>query len=106
MRRTEERYVIVLGHAAWSTEMSAARAHQLGTGPAEDDGMALDNLLAMARAVERNWCAAWATLGDVREEPRTIVDDTRTFLRVHTPNMPESLLNIVLRFQSSDPVTR
>lgn len=68
--------------------------------------MALDNLLAMARAVERNWCAAWATLGAVREEPRTIVEDTPQFLRVCTPHLSESLLNIVLRYEAPGPVTR
>jgi GNAT superfamily N-acetyltransferase len=68
--------------------------------------MALDNLLAMARAVERNWCAAWATLGTVREEPRTIVEDTPQFLRVCTPHLSESLLNIVLRYEAPGPVTR
>lgn len=68
--------------------------------------MALDNLMMMARAVERNWRAAWMTLGTVNVEPRTIVEDTPAFLRVCTPGLPESLLNIVLRFETPNPVTR
>ncbi|HEV8191009.1 MAG TPA: GNAT family N-acetyltransferase [Ktedonobacterales bacterium] len=68
--------------------------------------MVLDNLLMMARAVERNWCAAWATLGAVSDEPRTMVDDIPAFLRVYTPGQPESLLNIVLRYEAPGPVTR
>ncbi len=68
--------------------------------------MVLDNLLMKARAVERNWCAAWATLGAVSDEPRTIVDDTPAFLRIYTPGQSESLLNIVLRYEASGPVTR
>lgn len=68
--------------------------------------MVLDNLLMMARAVERNWCAAWTTLGAVSNEPRTIVDDTPAFLRVYTPGQPESLLNIVLHYEAPGPVTR
>jgi GNAT superfamily N-acetyltransferase len=68
--------------------------------------MVLDNLAVMARAVESNWCAAWATLGAVRAESRTIVEDTPAYLRVYTPGLPESLLNIVLRYESPGPVTR
>lgn len=68
--------------------------------------MALDNLMMMARAVERNWRAAWKTLGAVNAEPRTIVEDTQAFLRIHTPGLPESLLNIVLGYEASGPVTR
>jgi GNAT superfamily N-acetyltransferase len=67
--------------------------------------MSLDELSALARAVERNWRAAWAALGEVNTEPRSIVDDTGGFLRVYTPGISESLLNLVMSYQSSEPVT-
>ena len=67
--------------------------------------MVLDNLSRLARAVESNWCAAWASLGAVHDELPTYVDDTPEFLRVFTPAAPEMLLNIVLRYAGSAPVT-
>ena len=67
--------------------------------------MSLEDLTALARAVERNWRYAWAALGDVATEPRSIVDDTSGFLRVYTPGISESLLNLVMSYQSPEPVT-
>jgi GNAT superfamily N-acetyltransferase len=68
-------------------------------------GMSLEDLTALARAVERNWRYAWAALGMVETEPRSIVDDTSGFLRVYTPGISESLLNLVMSYQSPEPVT-
>jgi GNAT superfamily N-acetyltransferase len=67
--------------------------------------MSLEEMSALARAVERNWRAAWAALGAVEAEPRSVVDDTTGFLRVYTPGVSESLLNLVMSYQSPDPVT-
>jgi GNAT superfamily N-acetyltransferase len=67
--------------------------------------MSLEDLTALARAVERNWRAAWAALGAVETEPRSIVDDTSGFLRVYTPGITESLLNLVMSYQSPEPVS-
>jgi GNAT superfamily N-acetyltransferase len=67
--------------------------------------MPLEDLTAQARAVERNWRAAWAALGTVETEPRSIVDDTSGFLRVYTPGISESLLNLVMSYQSPELVT-
>lgn len=67
--------------------------------------MALEQMNQMALLVERNWCAAWASLGDVRAEPATIVEDLPHVLRVYTPGDPETLLNIVMRFTSDTNVT-
>lgn len=66
--------------------------------------MSLEDLTALARAVERNWHYAWAALGAVETEPRSIVDDTSGFLRVYTPGISESLLNLVMSYQSPEPV--
>lgn len=60
--------------------------------------MALEQMNQMALLVERNWCAAWASLGAVRVEPATIVDDLPEALRVYTPGLPETLLNMVIRY--------
>lgn len=68
--------------------------------------MALENLSQHARAVEENWRQAWMTLGAVRAQPPTHVDDTPTFLRVYTPGAPEMLLNIVMGYTSGGPVER
>lgn len=68
--------------------------------------MALDQLNQMARLVERNWCAAWASLGRVNAHPPTLVDNTHTALRVYTPGAPETLLNLVMRYADPAPVTR
>jgi GNAT superfamily N-acetyltransferase len=67
--------------------------------------MSLEDLTALARAVERNWRYAWAALGSVATEPRSIVDDTSGYLRVYTPGISESLLNLVMSYQSPEPVT-
>jgi hypothetical protein len=67
--------------------------------------MSLEEMSALARAVERNWRAAWAALGAVEMEPRSVVDDTPGFLRVYTPGVSESLLNLVMSYQSPNPVT-
>lgn len=67
--------------------------------------MALEQLSQRALIVERNWCAAWASLGAVRAEPATIVDDQPEMLRVYTPGAPETLLNIVMRYASAEIVS-
>ena len=67
--------------------------------------MSLEDLTALARAVERNWRYAWTALGTVETEPRSIVDDTSGFLRVYTPGIRESLLNMVMSYQSPAPVS-
>jgi GNAT superfamily N-acetyltransferase len=67
--------------------------------------MVFEQLQRMAQAVEQGWCAAWASLAAVPTEPATIVDDTPEFLRVYTPGIDESLLNLVMRYTSSGPVT-
>jgi GNAT superfamily N-acetyltransferase len=61
--------------------------------------------LRMARAVEANWCAAWASLGKLTTQPHSLDDDTPTMLRVLTPGVPETLMNIVMRYRSPEPVT-
>lgn len=67
--------------------------------------MALDQLDQMARLVERNWAAAWASLSQARATPPTLVDDLPSCLRVYTPGVPESLLNMVIAYHSDTPVT-
>jgi GNAT superfamily N-acetyltransferase len=66
--------------------------------------MGLDEMQRMARAVEDNWSAAWATLGSLPDSPQTYVDDTPGFVRVYTPGAPEMLLNLLMRYTSSAPV--
>jgi hypothetical protein len=63
-----------------------------------------DRLDHLARRVEENWCAAWASLGAVRIEPRTIVEATPECLRVYTPGMPEMLMNMVMGYRATRPV--
>lgn len=72
---------------------------------ASDDAQSDAYHMRMAYAVEANWCAAWASLGLLRSEPRSLVDETPTMLRVVTPGLPETLMNMVMRFRSPDPVT-
>ena len=67
--------------------------------------MAFEELQRLAQAVEQGWAAAWATLGTVTTEPRTIVEDTPEFLRVYTPGLDESLLNLIMRYAAPGPVT-
>lgn len=67
--------------------------------------MALDQLDQMARLVERNWAAAWASLAQARATPPTLVDKLDNCLRVYTPGAPESLLNMVIGYRSETPVT-
>jgi GNAT superfamily N-acetyltransferase len=67
--------------------------------------MALEQVNQMALLVERNWCAAWASLGAVRAEPATVVDDQPDVLRIYTPGVPETLLNMVIRYASAEAVT-
>ena len=67
--------------------------------------MALEQLNQMALLVERNWCAAWASLGGARAQPATIVENLPEMLRVYTPGEPETLLNMVIRYASAQPVT-
>jgi GNAT superfamily N-acetyltransferase len=64
--------------------------------------MALERMNQMALLVERNWCAAWASLGDVCAQPATIVDDLPEALRIYTPGEPETLLNMVIRYADTD----
>ena len=66
--------------------------------------MGMDDMQRMARAVEDNWSAAWATLGRLPDAPQTHVDDTPDFVRVYTPGSPEMLLNLLMRYTSSAPV--
>jgi GNAT superfamily N-acetyltransferase len=61
---------------------------------------ALTSQMRMARAVEGNWSDAWATLGLVDREPRSLVDDTAWMLRVVTPGLPDTLLNMVMRYRA------
>ncbi len=67
--------------------------------------MALERLDQMARLVERNWAAAWASLAQARATPPTFVDRLDNCLRVYTPGAPESLLNMVIGYHSDTPVT-
>ena len=48
---------------------------------ATDDDEPDAQRLRMARVVEANWCAAWASLGRLASDPRSLVDDTPTMLR-------------------------
>lgn len=76
--------------------------------PSTDDPRDTDaavHRLRMARAVEANWCAAWASLGGLTSPPRSLVDDTPAMLRVVTPGLPETLMNIVMRYHTQEPVT-
>jgi len=72
---------------------------------ATDDDEPDAQRLRMARVVEANWCAAWASLGRLASDPRSLVDDTPTMLRVLTPGLAETLMNIVMRYRSPAPVT-
>lgn len=67
--------------------------------------MALEQMQQMALLVERNWCAAWASLGAALAQPATVVDDRPQALRVYTPGVPETLLNMVIRFTGTEPGT-
>lgn len=67
--------------------------------------MALDEVLRMARTVEDDWRRAWISLGAVPTQPRTLVEDTREFLRIHTPGVSETLLNMVMAYSAPGPAT-
>lgn len=67
--------------------------------------MALDQLDQMARLVEGNWAAAWISLAQARATPPTLVDASPAYVRVYTPGVPETLFNMVIRYQSDTPVT-
>jgi GNAT superfamily N-acetyltransferase len=67
--------------------------------------MPFEELQRMARAVELNWAAAWASLGAVAQQPPTLVDDTPDVLRVYTPGVDESLLNLVMHYRAPAPTT-
>jgi GNAT superfamily N-acetyltransferase len=67
--------------------------------------MALDRLSRQAHVVEDAWAAAWASLGALGAQPRTVVDDMPDCLRVYTPGAPDMLLNLVMRYSSSGPIT-
>ncbi|MBF6591601.1 MAG: GNAT family N-acetyltransferase [Ktedonobacterales bacterium] len=64
----------------------------------------LDHLHRLARSVEENWCAAWASLGAVAMTPRTVVERGPEYLRVYTPGEPDTLLNMVMRYAAPGPV--
>jgi GNAT superfamily N-acetyltransferase len=66
--------------------------------------MALEHVSRLARAVEDNWCGAWASLARVTDDPPTLVDDAQDYLRVCTPRVPDMLLNAVLRYAGPAPV--
>lgn len=66
--------------------------------------MALEHVSQLARAVEENWCGAWASLGRVADGLPTFVDEGGAYLRVCTPRAPEMLLNAVLRYTGPAPV--
>src|SRR5690348_1278768 len=55
-------------------------------------------------AVAANWGAAWKTLGCVSLPPLSVVEDTAEWVRVYTPNGPDMLLNIILRYQTHAPL--
>ena len=59
----------------------------------------LGHMVQRARIVEDVWCAAWRSLGQTAGVHAVHVDDTTHFLRVYTPQEPELLLNIVLRYR-------
>ena len=69
---------------------------------AEPEAMDKRRLL---EAVEANWCAAWMALGAVGEPSRSLVEENKEWVRVVTPDGPDLLLNIILRFQPTGPVT-
>ncbi len=71
----------------------------------KEDGGVFEHLDWLAAKVEENWCAAWASLGAVQAKPRTVVEDTPECLRVYTPGMPETLMNMVIRYRATGPVT-
>ena len=76
------------------------------SGANQPDTLPAHERMRMARAVEDSWCAAWASLGALPYEPRSLVDDSATMLRVVTPGMPETLMNMVMRYRTPGPVTR
>lgn len=66
--------------------------------------MALDSVMRQARLVEENWSDAWASLAAVPEAPRTLVDTSADVLRVYTPGLPETLVNMVIGYHARGPV--
>lgn len=58
-----------------------------------------------AHAVEANWSAAWASLGLLRHPPLSLVDDSPALLRVVTPDLADTLMNMVMRYRAPEPVT-
>ncbi|SRR5579875_966718 len=67
--------------------------------------MTIERVTADARLVEENWAAAWSSLRDVPVAPPTYVEEASNFLRIITPGVADSLLNIVMRYSSPHPVT-
>ena len=61
--------------------------------------MMLGHVVQRARIVEDAWCAAWRSLGQAPGVHTVHVDDTAHYLRIYTPQEPELLLNIVLRYR-------
>lgn len=68
--------------------------------------MTVEDLARRTRIVEGAWCVAWASLAAVATPPRTLVEESPAHLRVITPGAPETLLNIILRYHGTAPVTR
>lgn len=66
--------------------------------------MALDSVMRQARLVEENWRDAWASLAAVPEAPRTLVDTSEDVLRVYTPGLPETLVNMIIAYRARGPV--
>src|SRR6185437_3691645 len=66
------------------------------SGADQPDTLPLAERLQMARAVEGAWCAAWASLGALPYQPRSLVDDAATALRVVTPGLPATLMYLDL----------
>lgn len=66
--------------------------------------MATTPLMRQARLVEENWRAAWVSLAQVREAPRTLVETSEGVTRVYTPGLPETLVNMIIGYHVPGPV--
>jgi GNAT superfamily N-acetyltransferase len=65
----------------------------------------LDQMARMARLVEANWASAWASLARASATPPTFADTSADCLRVYTPGVPESLLNMVIGYHGAPGVS-
>ncbi|HLY31648.1 MAG TPA: GNAT family N-acetyltransferase [Ktedonobacterales bacterium] len=68
--------------------------------------MTIERLTTEAMLVEENWAAAWASLREAPVSPPTLVEETPNYLRIITPGVADSLLNIIMRYTAQRPVTR